>query len=1112
MDNSNDRKTQSLTTDDLVLWPHQTLALEDMQKYLDDYKQKKTSGSALVHMPTGSGKTRVISALARYTPGLGCVLILAPRIALRQQLVIKLGERNIFNKIIEKDVALPKEVFEWEENYPLDSPGYILDEIQSEIGNCVIVSTIQMLDSTKKQYEEIYSFLQDHVSLIMIDEGHYEPAISWSRTIRGLKTAKILFTATPYRNDFKAFDIDVDYRYSFTYKEALEHSYLRNVKIGTFPATTDPNRLVSDIIDNYQGFFGYNLPIQPAENTPRIIIRCDKSSSMRMVITALQGAGINSFLAIHEKFDDRLGPSYERKSVPLELLQTEGKVTPDSPLIWLHQYKLLEGIDDPRFQLLAFFGPLAKNTRSLIQQVGRVIRNISKTSQETALVLDHTGGNLAKVWQDFVEFDEELAERKKRSKNRTSGILHSIGESFINEYIDLHPEPMYIDRKFRNRFNLSKQDPSDELLFPLTVNIIEKLANFNLAKFLESIEQKLNEEDRVFTRHDFTDTFVYSHISYSNSVFLKNQYLLQCNHGITFIKEYDHYIAFYDSNGFVPMNTSELGLGKGVSPNLLQKLYHKASHSKLTRVSFKNSYLQYRAARSRSYSAASIELTVPFLDDHAHVLTNSLGYSEEEPFKLEPYETKGSLKKDEDEEDTDDETRPIRRYVGFTTGKITQSYDMFEFEDYLKWVDQIINILKSNIEPIPTFSRWADNITKVDDPSPRNILLDLFDVEEIYKTIGGPNVQRNKNMDIESTCCDVSLIEDEIEKKQARKIYKKDHVFLVRANGIACKVYISYLKDKKRYELASESLDGLYSRYQPNSNRNADAFPIAYPVEKNESLIDYLNRTQSFRVLPETDGVAYVNGQFYQPTDKYGKHFDPESSHIIRILEPNQILDGINIEVGDFLPDHTGWGGNSLFALVSNLGNGYGMEAEFGTPDILVCDHGQKEIADFIMVNQKDGEYRVVFIHAKVSKSRAPYGATGLSKACPQAIKNIRFLSMFDNSPMPSGVKSWNNKLYKPVEHRGEEREYIQSRILLPRDFQGRPSSLWDEIHSIIRDPKTSREVWLLLGNMWSKNEVINRLRLTGSTKEAIQGAILLQGTLASVGSINGTLRVFCMP
>jgi hypothetical protein len=601
---------------------------------------------------------------------------------------------------------------------------------------------------------------------------------------------------------------------------------------------------------------------------------------------------------------------------------------------------------------------------------------------------------------------------------------------------------------------------------------------------------------------------------------LKNQYLLQCAHGITFIKEYDNYIAFYDSNGFVPINISELGLGNGVSPNLLQKLYQKADQSKLTRVSFKNSYLQYRAARTRSISATSIELTVPFLDDHAHVLSNSLGYSEDKSFNLVPSRTKDSSEIDGDEIDIDEEiideeelnpAQIVRRYVGFTTGKITQSYEMFDFEDYILWVNQIVDILNGNIKPISTFSRWAVNIPIVEDPRPRNILLDLFDVEDIYKTSGGAN-SKKEAMNIESVCCDVNLIEDGIEKRQAKKKYKKDHVFVIRANGKDCKVYISYLQDKKKYELASDSLDGLYSRYQPNLNLNTNTFSIEYPVEDNESLIDYLNRTQSFRVLPETNGVAYVNGQFYQPTQKFGSQFDPDSSHIIRILEPKMILDGINVEMGGFLPDHTGWGRNSLFALVNNLGIGYGMEAEFGSPDILICDHGQKEIADFIMVNRETGHNRIVFIHAKISETRAPYGATGLSKVCPQAIKNIHYLSMFENRTMPPSVHNWNKILYEPSKLPTKEKNYIHSRILLPMNYRETGSNLWNEIHSIIRDPKTNREVWLLLGNMWSKTEIIDRLKSKNPTKEAIQGAILLQGTLAAVGSINGALRVFCMP
>src|SRR5262245_23549297 len=100
--------------------------------------------------------------------------------------------------------------------------------------------------------------------------------------------------------------------------------------------------------------------------SPRVIIRCESDARIRQIGQALEGAG-RTYVLIHENFQDA-DPSrpHERRSVP--------DPEHEQAQFWVHQFKLLEGIDDPRFQVLAIFDEL-KTTLSLVQQVGRVIRN-----------------------------------------------------------------------------------------------------------------------------------------------------------------------------------------------------------------------------------------------------------------------------------------------------------------------------------------------------------------------------------------------------------------------------------------------------------------------------------------------------------------------------------------------------------------------------------------------------------------------------------------------------------------------------------------------------------------------------------------------------------------
>ena len=97
----------------LSLWSHQSEAINRMRHYIAEFQAGNVEGSALVHMPTGSGKTGVIATIARCLPEVGCTLILAPRIALREQLARDIQSR--FFEHLSKKIALdklPKKVVE----------------------------------------------------------------------------------------------------------------------------------------------------------------------------------------------------------------------------------------------------------------------------------------------------------------------------------------------------------------------------------------------------------------------------------------------------------------------------------------------------------------------------------------------------------------------------------------------------------------------------------------------------------------------------------------------------------------------------------------------------------------------------------------------------------------------------------------------------------------------------------------------------------------------------------------------------------------------------------------------------------------------------------------
>jgi len=129
------------------------------------------------------------------------------------------------------------------------------------------------------------------------------------------------------------------------------------------------------------------------------------------------------------------------------------------------------------------------------------------------------------------------------------------------------------------------------------------------------------------------------------------------------------------------------------------------------------------------------------------------------------------------------------------------------------------------------------------------------------------------------------------------------------------------------------------------------------------------------------------------------------------------------------------------------------------------------------------------------------YSASAITEVCGQAMKNIHYLSMFNEEEPTDSLKKWARPWRAP-----RVEGTVKQRIRLPKG--GEPAKVWKDIESIIRDPLARREVWLFLGQVLSKKSL--EKELARATDEAVQTAILLHGTMASIASIDAKMRVFC--
>ncbi len=866
-----------LTLASVPLWPHQTDALDTVRSFVSSRKSKANSGSALIHMPTGTGKSGVIAWRISFPQGRRNRPSPLPADRAARSVTREVTSR-FFTKL-GLTAKLPKTVHNVVSAFPSVAAG--------ELSTAVFVLTIQMLHSMKRRGSSEYVLLQRHVDLLIVDEGHYEPAFSWRDAIRGIPAPKVLFTATPFRNDLKLFDVDFGHAYSYTFHAAVADHTIRNVIVRPRPSCSSPKGFVDDVLTFYDATYPTAAKMH---EPPRVIIRCDSEATIRQIGAALAKAS-RSYILIHENFDDKnASKRRERRTVP--------EPDHEPALFWVHQFKLLEGIDDPRFQVLAIFEEL-KTTRALVQQVGRVIRNPTRGSGAVAHFLDHSNGRHKELWDGFEAFDRLL------QKEGVS--VADFGTKVLAALKSAQPDVVYIDGSFRSQLNLPAINPTTELQLPVTTSVFVNDPTYSLSALCDLISAEYADNDLECRRVDVSPTTaVFVYLTFANSRLLRTQSFIECTLGATILHNAGTYLCAYDSSGLVYSILADVVVP--VSVKELRKLFAKNKDSYLTGVSLRNANLGSRSIRSRAVTAARIEDTLPTFDDHSFVCSTAEGYS-----------TAGGSR--------------VRRYIGFGRGKVSDlSLRRVDLPDYLQWLDRMTTILASRAPALASFSRFAAHAAVPADPTPRNVLLDLTEVQESFTQNTGSGTGVHKTLEIEDAC--LSVVSGQ---------------FTVTANGKSYPGNIAFESRTDRYSIDIPDLGADFYPKDPRFKRG---------------LVTYLNQTQSLRVIPSSSGRFYTLGSFYEPILRFGPHYDDDQFGLLKVLFPFSSLAAIGSEKGSACAlDGSAWDKKSLFAIVDKLGVGHGLTHVFGSPDLVVCDDLETEAADFILYYQH--ERRVVFVHCK---------------------------------------------------------------------------------------------------------------------------------------------------
>ena len=227
-------------------------ALRKLMNWFSDVERKNQT--AVVQMPTGSGKTGIIaclpyvfgSAVAKKKISLNLkkpMLIIAPGKVILDQLEKNLKSSSSCECFLkEREIITRSDADDALYSVQLVQSSLDLGELQYTKNGNIIISNAQKFNPHPKP-TTWRDLPDDMFSVVMVDEAHHLPSRQWEQIIRKFRqpsTKIIFFTATPDRADGQQITTDGALErfgptYSLSREKAIEEGYIREVEFKPIP-------------------------------------------------------------------------------------------------------------------------------------------------------------------------------------------------------------------------------------------------------------------------------------------------------------------------------------------------------------------------------------------------------------------------------------------------------------------------------------------------------------------------------------------------------------------------------------------------------------------------------------------------------------------------------------------------------------------------------------------------------------------------------------------------------------------------------------------------------------------------------------------------------------
>lgn len=1035
------------------LWEHQKAAIATVVAYLHGDKQiperPEHTEAALLKLPTGTGKSGIVAILARCLPEVRRVLVLTPRTALTEQLLADIryrfwshlgyeanssalftAEADVFGTTLENvyvEQFLPKNV------------GMMVEHLGDQATDrAILVGTHQALGDIRKTAHDpeaqgsgdasaLLAHVRDQFDLVIVDEGHYEPAISWSRGVREFNLPTLLLSATPYRNDYKSFRVRGRYLFNFPYRQAVDGRIIRPADIIVPQGHGEPVARAA-AIPQFVGILRQELPgrLREAERwflngvAPKVMVRGDDLETLSLLQTEINRVFDTQAVVIH----DRAKKTRQNRDM-FTSVASALRSRADAQF-WIHQNKLMEGIDDPSFVALAIFD-LMGNARQLVQQIGRATRYSRGEDGvlQTGWILS-TPANAERIrtaWERYQGYEEYAA------RNTAHIVTNEV--TLPDRLLEYMAEYQYISGEFRGRFEFEQPLAAGDIQLPRTAAVLRTAAPLpDIRAFATVIEEAIMHKDRfkVTPIEGMPDGSIgFSYYAWRNSPYLIDRFFSEWKLGIFLAVQQGDFVFMHDTEGLV-VDMDGLSL-KRAGRSVMEKAFPEDDEnpSRLSRMSFSSLDMSQHAIRAMALRTRSFADAFTDLLDPSLVPATAAGF-----------------------------VNGAARYVGFNRSRLRDASERYvPVADYVAWTTEVADELAdATRQRSQVFDRYAALVEDIDDEEaqPVSILLDpsLDDMRD--DEAGGAAWVLLEDIDYFDLCAEVDDATGEF-------------VIQIGDEEVPCSVV--FVPETRKYRIASTRLDELAPGPEGDDRRQA------------LTLVQRLNKGQAFRILTRRDGVVYSEGSFYEPKMQWVQ--DAGVKPVLEYVHASATLDAVVSEKGDnlYAANRADWYRQSIFGLFAvtcdgqRVANGIAddkLTTAIEAVPVWLCDDDGREAADFIGFDPNNR--KIVLVHAKVGdvgRGGNGYHVGGLQDVGRQALASLGFISR----GQPSTV--WTPERWETDVQANQVRLNGRSRIF--RNPNGLTAAqLNDMLQTSCRNPSFDREIWIVGAKMARRAALVDGL------------------------------------